>query len=1160
MGVEALRTRKTSALLLSLFLISSLFFSFQITPEVHASGESFPSSDPTKWPIGTCKAVDTTDESGVGALYRDVLAVYYYNASDHLYFRVDFLNLSSGYAPYLNAYIFVDFAWGGRIGFPDGIWGVGNVSGYEWELCAAIYDSSGGNLYVDEYGTTVSGLSWKFDDFQGMLSVNISKATAYNYGYSDSATVYIRVATTQDWVSELKDISPNDDLSDNLWHGAISSAGSTITTKVAFVHHGNQHTNPFVGGVIDDGAGHGFYRTLQSHENYKLPVNIHMSGTLMAGLAWSVPSFLTRVKDDVSSGLIEIVGSVYGQHIMPYLDEALNIWALNEHKKMCQFFFGATPNVSWVPERVWKNFIADDFNVSGYRAVILDGRWHHDRVGEPSPWCSCGNYHLTHRISTSVTLYAFFIDERWYGQYLPQINVDLDYKRHWAGINLAGDEKQICVLGDDWEKTAGVAGWPNVNPDRYDSMIRWLAGAKPWIQLVKFSDYLNWYSQPTSGVTFEITNQAPDWGSWPDGNYDSWYNRFKDWVPYNTTKTAETMWKDVLSALGGQSSFNTSTPTGRLRDLSMLILAANLYETGWSYWNGTHWLLEGWGKKIWSHLRYAMMPAKAANWVENLPTGPHAYWDDVDDDGYKELVMCNEKVFMTFESIGGRIVFVATSDGYVEVGNFMVQYGETEGDYNEGDHVGALTDKYWEYNSQDYWYRPYTVEIEETTSSHVQAKLTSDDGLIVKRVKLENGSYGFRATYNLTYGERLYVMSGGLSPSVKNLLYYGQPALEQVGGSSQGYMGWRNVNTNTYAGLAWQSPNVEFSWPYPLMVAKNFEMKSVPGKTNFQFDMTFGPINLGTTELSLITPYKVHLDVDSTFSVGTRLIVMFYDTQGSYQANKTVWTGVTPNHVILSMDIPHPLGLPIENATLVVTDDQGNILQTVTSLLIPQYAEFSLVDPYTVHLDLDYTFNEGSNLTVIFYNYSGVYQANTTVWNITTIPERVQLSINVTHPLGLQVENATLVVTYENGTIIRVVTSFVVPPSAEFSFVTLYTVQLKVNGTFIDGSNLTVIFYSSSDVYQANTTVWNITIPENIIRSWNVTHPLGLPVENATVVVTDELGNILETLKSFVVSRSNLMTRATNLDVDWLYVSQAERSTIMKELVDIDLQWPYASP
>ncbi|MFQ5999165.1 MAG: hypothetical protein ACE5J6_00170 [Candidatus Bathyarchaeia archaeon] len=930
-----MRISRASMLLFLTSLMLSLFVLYYQDDAIsyetfETMSADFPSSDPTKWPTGTGKAVDTTDEATTGAVYRDILAVYYYEATNYLSFRVDFLKLEGlNYSSYLNVYIAIDFATGGQTYLPDNIWPGGQVRGNKWELCAAIYNSSSGKLYNATWAN-VGGLQWGFHDFQGMLALNITKATAYAHGFGDGYTVYIRVATTKDGESGLKDISPDDDLGDGYWDGAISSASSTITTKLAFVHHGNQHISPFVGGVVNDGLGHGFYRTLDTHESYQLPVNLHLSGTLMAGLAWSRPDFLNRIKNDTSSGLVEILGSVLGQHIMPYLDEPLNVWALNEHRKMSQFFFNYTPQVAWVPERVWKSFIDNDFTSSGFRAVVLDGKWHHDN------WCTyCANYHLTHGVSTSVNLNAFFIDESWYGTELPVANSDshLNFKRHWAGINRAGDEKQICVYGDDWEKAAGVANWPTDNPNRYDALIRWLAGVKPWIQLVKLTDYLDWYSQPTSGHSFDITNQAPNWGSWPDGNYDSWYNDFKSWVPYGSTKTAETMWKDVLLALGYQSSFNTSTPAGRLRDLAMFILAANLYETGWHEWDGSDWVLAGWGKEMWAHLRYAMMLTKAADWVENLPTSPQIYWEDVDDDGYNELVMSNDKVFMVLEKIGGRIVFMATSDGYVELGNFMVQYRGTEGDYNDDDHVGALTDKWYTYNSYDYSHDTYTIVIEEETSSYVQAKLTSPDTYIVKRVRLQHGSHGIRAIYNLKYSGNLYVRMGSFSPNVKDLLYHGPGALEPAGSPGQGYMGWRNTNTNTYAGGEWQYPGVEYSWSWTLTVAQMFEIKSL--SQSFQFDIHVGPIQR-ETKFSFLNVYKVHLDLNSSFSQGSQLVAVFYSYGGIQQSNTTVWTGVTPNWIIISLDIPHPLGWPVENVTIVLTDDSGEAISTVISLLIHQ--------------------------------------------------------------------------------------------------------------------------------------------------------------------------------------------------------------------------------
>jgi len=92
---ELLRASRASALLLIFaILIPPALFPLPIShsraPESSGAslgGAEFPSSDPTKWPMETAKAVDTTDESGVTALYRDILAVYYYDATNDLFSR-----------------------------------------------------------------------------------------------------------------------------------------------------------------------------------------------------------------------------------------------------------------------------------------------------------------------------------------------------------------------------------------------------------------------------------------------------------------------------------------------------------------------------------------------------------------------------------------------------------------------------------------------------------------------------------------------------------------------------------------------------------------------------------------------------------------------------------------------------------------------------------------------------------------------------------------------------------------------------------------------------------------------------------------------------------------------------------------------------------------
>jgi len=132
--------------------------------------------------------------------------------------------------------------------------------------------------------------------------------------------------------------------------------------------------------------------------------------------------------------------------------------------------------------------------------------------------------------------------------------------------------------------------------------------------------------------------------------------------------------------------------------------------------------------------------------------------------------------------------------------------------------------------------------------------------------------------------------------------------------------------------------------------------------------------------------------------------------------------------------------------------------------------------------------------------------------------------------------------------------------NASFTLTTLYKVSLHVNGTFALGDNLTVRFYTYSGIYQAESTVWSGTTPAHVVLSMNVSHPLNLPIEYATLVLTDSYGNTLQTITSFLVRRSHLFTRITQIVARWPFAPSAERIQLFNEIVGISKQWPYAPP
>jgi len=129
---------------------------------------------------------------------------------------------------------------------------------------------------------------------------------------------------------------------------------------------------------------------------------------------------------------------------------------------------------------------------------------------------------------------------------------------------------------------------------------------------------------------------------------------------------------------------------------------------------------------------------------------------------------------------------------------------------------------------------------------------------------------------------------------------------------------------------------------------------------------------------------------------------------------------------------------------------------------------------------------------------------------------------------------------------------------AEFSLVTLYKVHLDLDYWFGTGANLTVAFYTYDGEYQGNTTVWTGITPKRVVFSTNITHSQGKPIEIVNLVLTDNFGNILQTIITFVVHRSDLFGRTAQIAMRWPFALLAERITLFKELTAICRQWPYA--
>ncbi|HEX7050566.1 MAG TPA: hypothetical protein VF188_10220, partial [Longimicrobiales bacterium] len=155
--------------------------------------------------------------------------------------------------------------------------------------------------------------------------------------------------------------------------------------RLALVQHANQL-------VVTDGYDHregiselldAFSGVFALHLRYRIPLNLHLAGTLLEAIAWHRPVFFAWVRALWHEGLLELLGSAHAQNVLPLFGEEHNRRQLEEHLRAYHRFLGIEPTavrVFWVPERVWDTrrlaplLRSASLPNGGYRAVLIDDR------------------------------------------------------------------------------------------------------------------------------------------------------------------------------------------------------------------------------------------------------------------------------------------------------------------------------------------------------------------------------------------------------------------------------------------------------------------------------------------------------------------------------------------------------------------------------------------------------------------------------------------------------------------------------------------------------------------------------------------------------------------------------------------------------------------
>jgi starch synthase len=593
---------------------------------------------------------------------------------------------------------------------------------------------------------------------------------------------------------------------------------------LALVHHANQY-------LITDGYDnrHGLRATvgtvesrsglswiLELHRIHNVPANLHLSGTLLEAIAWHQPAFLTYLRELYESGLVEFVGSCYGQNIMRFFSYEHNVRQLNEELWLYQTHLGVEPSqvkVFWPPERVWDTArmaaVLEDPRLlnHGYQYVFLDDRLllpvdgylsprrRYDRElrWDPQLFQMC-------RVEQSQGLVALPIAHN-LRQCIPPTQ-----QNHWEQLR-----KQLCwlssldpgsfpgdllaVYGDDMEKAAGLGAWSKEGPAGFEALLDWIRET-PWIKPVKLSQWCPASRVADSraievGTFVELANHFAAGEGYEKWYFDPQWDRYRKYYDWAQSRVNE------LSLSGADPA---------LIDLAEKHLMVSSWESAW------HTPQEGpfgnpeafghpspWIKAVGSHSRHAAVIAEAAYWMRHKDDAAHAYLSDIDSDGEDELIVKNDRLFAVLSPRwGGRLVALFSIEG--AAGKMVI--GNPSDDWNwmeelnrcmevPPNHPGALTDQGFEH---DIFAAHVCCERGETVRVELSNQQPHSDAMgLKKEITLTQGQSALQIDYTLPEKLRALTVEFALSPDYLSLLRYGSKVMKAC--SQDGSRGWSALGT-----------------------------------------------------------------------------------------------------------------------------------------------------------------------------------------------------------------------------------------------------------------------------------------------------------------------------------------------------------------------------
>lgn len=96
------------------------------------------------------------------------------------------------------------------------------------------------------------------------------------------------------------------------------------------------------------------------------------SGYTVEQIAAITPDVLDKLKEAISSGICEFMGSPYAHPMLPNFPKEDGAWSIRFSNEVYEKYLGIQPKSFWNPECGWRNYVPHQALECGYRNLIAD--------------------------------------------------------------------------------------------------------------------------------------------------------------------------------------------------------------------------------------------------------------------------------------------------------------------------------------------------------------------------------------------------------------------------------------------------------------------------------------------------------------------------------------------------------------------------------------------------------------------------------------------------------------------------------------------------------------------------------------------------------------------------------------------------------------------